>query len=171
MPIVEVTLFEGRSEEMKAAMASEIAAAVGEYTVNSIDDVHVIFHEKSREQWARGTNWVAKSGGGSEPRKRAEAASVSRIEYTPDTEEEYLRWRRDILHPAMATMPGYVSGKLWRLQDRTEYFLVLEWMTRDDIVNYFESELHEELRQRAMELLPKPLDTFIADRVHLFDPE
>lgn len=172
MPIVEVHMFEGRSDVTKAAIGREIAAVVAEHTVNNIDDVHVLFHEKQRNQWSRGDTLASNRAPGKKTPARPEYASISRIKFDPGTESEYLKLRREEFHPGMAEMPGFISAELFRLEEREdEYFLVIKWMSAEDAHRYHESDLHEEFRVKAMELLPKALETSGAQIVHVMDPE
>ncbi len=171
MPIVTITLFEGRDEETKARIAREVADVVAEHTGNSIADVHVIFDEKPRHAWGRGLTLASRR---TQPRSapvRADHASISRITYDPATEKQYLALRRDVINPGMATQEGFVSTLLLRPHNReNEYLLVIKWLSEQHAEAYRAGPVHEELRRRAMEVLPRPLETFGADVVHL-DPE
>lgn len=170
LPIVEISLFEGRSEELKATIAREVAATIAEYTQNTMSEVHVLFHEKERDQWARGATLASRRDASAKAAPvRPEAASISRIEYDAANEADYLAWRRDILHPGMARMPGYVGARLYRVHDASEYYLILDWMTREDHQHYSGSAEHDAFKETAMSLLPKPLDTVAAERVHIED--
>ena len=173
MPVVEVTMFEGRSEETKARIAREIADAVSDGTGNAIDAVHVIFREVGRDSWARGLSL----GSRREPVKadsglvRADHASVSRIQFDPATERDYLALRRDVINPGMATQRGFVSSLLLRMKDRAnEYLLVNKWTDPQASADYTASKLHDSLKDQALSILPRPLETEPADVVHL-DPE
>lgn len=170
MPIVEVTLFEGRSEETKARMAREIADVVSDGTGNAIESVHVIFREVTRENWSRGIVLGSRRKP-VEPASglvRADHASVSRIQYNPETESEYLALRRDVINPGMATQRGFVSSLLLRSHARpNEYLLVNKWTDAEAASDYTSSDLHEDLKRQALSILPKPLDTESADVVHL----
>lgn len=172
MPIVEVTMFEGRSEETKARMAREIADVVSDGTGNAIDSVHVIFREVDRQSWSRGLQLASRR----EPVKlgpdliRADHASVSRIRFDPATETEYLALRRDVINPGMATQRGFVSSLCLRMQDReNEYLLVNKWTDAQASKDYTSSGLHDRLKEQALSILPVPLETEPADVIHLDD--
>lgn len=171
MPIVNITLFEGRDEETKARIAREVADTVAEHTGNSIADVHVIFDEKPRHAWSRGLTLASRR---TEPRSapvRPEHASLSRITYDPSSEKEYLALRRDVINPGMATQEGFVSTLLLRPHDReNEYLLVIKWLTEQHSEAYRAGRVHDDLKRQALSILPKPLETFGADIVHL-DPD
>lgn len=170
MPIVEITMFEGRSEETKARISREIADAVSDGTGNAIDSVHVIFREVGRDSWSRGLQIASRREpvalGGS--LVRADHASVSRIQFDPATEADYLALRRDVINPGMATQRGFVSSLLLRMRDRAnEYLLVNKWTDAEASAAYTSSGLHDRLKEQALSILPKPLETEPADVVHL----
>lgn len=170
MPIVRVEMFEGRDEETKAAMAREIAATVAEYTVNSIDSVHVIFTEQPKSSWSRGLTLASRRS--AEPRQvtRADHASISEIRCDPEREVEYLALRRDVINPGMATEDGYVSSLLLRPNDAADrYLLVNRWTSAEAAAAYQAGDTHERLRVEAMKVLPEALKTQGAEVVHL-DP-
>ena len=170
MPIVEITLFEGRDEETKARLAREVADAVAEATGNSIADVHVLFDEKPKDAWSRGIVLASRRTTPKPPPVRPDYASISRIQYNPATEAEYLALRRDVINPGMATQEGFVSSLLLRRRDAAnEYLLVNKWMTQDHAVAYQAGKVHDDLKAQALSILPKPLETTGADVVHL-DP-
>jgi 4-oxalocrotonate tautomerase len=54
MPTIRVELFEGRSVEMKRALAQEFTAACVRVLGGSADGVDVVFHEIARHNWATG---------------------------------------------------------------------------------------------------------------------
>ena len=54
MPTIHVELFEGRSVEMKRALAQEITAACVKVLGGSADSVDVIFSDIARHDWATG---------------------------------------------------------------------------------------------------------------------
>jgi 4-oxalocrotonate tautomerase len=54
MPTIHVELFEGRSVEMKRALAQEITAACVRVLGGSADGVDVIFSDVARHDWATG---------------------------------------------------------------------------------------------------------------------
>lgn len=171
MPIVQISLFEGRDEETKARLAREIADAVAEATGNSIADVHVLFDEKPRDAWSRGLSLASRRIGERPAPVRADYASISRIQYDPASEAEYLALRRDVINPGMATQDGFVSSLLLRHHDaENEYLLINKWLNRDNAAAYHSSSVHDRLKEQALSILPKPLETSGADVVHL-DPE
>lgn len=169
MPIVRITMYEGRDEDTKDLMAREIADTIAEHTGNSFDDIHVIFDEIPRASWSRALT-LASRRGPRPPRKamRADYASVSRIKYDPSTESEYLRLRRKIINPGMASQAGFVSSVLLRPHDKDhEYLLVNKWASKEHAEAYTSGSVHDALREQALKLLPERLQTVGADVVHL----
>ncbi len=173
MPIVRVTLYEGRDEETKDRLAREIADAVAENTGNSFEDIHVIFDEIPRASWSRSLSLASRRGPRpARQRLRADHASISRIKYDPASETDYLRLRREVINPGMATQAGFVSSLLLRPHDKEhEYLLVNKWVSKEDAHAYTSGKVHDALREQALKLLPEPLQTFGADVVHLDEIE
>lgn len=169
MPIVEITMFSGRDEETKARLTREIAAVVAEVTVNSMSDVHVIVNEVNKENWGKGAVLASRREKKAKPApQRPEHASVSYITYDAETEEEYLRLRRDVINPGMATQPGFVDSLLLRRDDVPgQYVLVNRWLTVEDAHRYQAGPVHDGLKEKALKILPKPLETFGTEVVHL----
>jgi 4-oxalocrotonate tautomerase family enzyme len=165
-------MFSGRDEETKARLTREIAAVVAEVTVNSMADVHVIIHEVDRDNWGKGA--VLASRREKKPRpapQRPEYASISHITYEAATEEEYLKLRRDVINPGMATQEGFIDSLLLRRGDVPgQYVLVNRWLTADDARRYQSGPVHDALREQALQILPRPLETYGTEVVHL-DPE
>jgi 4-oxalocrotonate tautomerase len=54
MPTIRVELFEGRTEEQKAALAAKLTAACVETIGSSADGVDVVFYDIARQNWATG---------------------------------------------------------------------------------------------------------------------
>ncbi len=54
MPTIRIELFEGRTDEQKAALASKITAACVEVLGSKADGVDVIFYDIARRDWATG---------------------------------------------------------------------------------------------------------------------
>ena len=54
MPTIRVELFQGRSVEMKRALAQEITQACVKVLGGSADGVDVVFQEVARHDWATG---------------------------------------------------------------------------------------------------------------------
>jgi 4-oxalocrotonate tautomerase len=54
MPTIHVELFEGRSVEMKRALAQELTAACVRVLGGSAGGVDVIFSDVARQDWATG---------------------------------------------------------------------------------------------------------------------
>jgi 4-oxalocrotonate tautomerase len=52
MPIIEIKLWEGRSREQKEAMAKRITDAVVEEGKTAAENVHIIFSDYARSDWA-----------------------------------------------------------------------------------------------------------------------
>lgn len=58
MPTIRIDLFEGRTHEQKAALASEITRACVKVLGGSADSVDILFHDIARQNWATGgTLW------------------------------------------------------------------------------------------------------------------
>jgi 4-oxalocrotonate tautomerase len=54
MPTIRVELFEGRTEQQKAALAAKLTAACVDVLGGSADSVDVLFFEVARHHWATG---------------------------------------------------------------------------------------------------------------------
>jgi 4-oxalocrotonate tautomerase len=54
MPVVTVEIWEGRTVEQKRRLCKAITDAMVEHADARPDGLHVIIHEISRENWARG---------------------------------------------------------------------------------------------------------------------
>jgi 4-oxalocrotonate tautomerase len=54
MPVVTVEIWEGRTVEQKRRLCQAITEAMVEHADARPDGLHVIIHEISRENWARG---------------------------------------------------------------------------------------------------------------------
>jgi 4-oxalocrotonate tautomerase len=54
MPTIHIELFEGRSVELKRALAQEITAACVRVLGGNADGVDVIFSDVARQDWATG---------------------------------------------------------------------------------------------------------------------
>ena len=88
--------------------------------------------------------------------------------YNPETEDAYLALRRDVINPGMATQEGFVSSLLLRRQDaENEYLLVNKWLSKEHAEAYQSGAVHDKLKEQALSILPRPLETTGADVVHL----
>ncbi|NOZ76675.1 MAG: 4-oxalocrotonate tautomerase [Euryarchaeota archaeon] len=54
MPVVTVEMWEGRTREQKAALAKAITDAVVDIAKTTPDQVHVVFYDVARSDWAIG---------------------------------------------------------------------------------------------------------------------
>ncbi len=54
MPTIRIDLFEGRTEQQKAALASEITRACVKVLGGSAESVDVLFFDVPRQNWATG---------------------------------------------------------------------------------------------------------------------
>ncbi len=54
MPVVQVSLLEGRSKEQKSAMAEDITEAVHKHTGAPKEVVTIVFVDVARDSWAAG---------------------------------------------------------------------------------------------------------------------
>lgn len=169
MPIVRITMFEGRDEDTKDQMARKIADAVAEHTGNSFEDIHVIFDEVPRASWSRSLMLASRRPPRPARRPtRSDYASISRIKYDPKTETDYLKLRRHVIDPGMATQDGFVSSLLLRPHDKEhEYLLVNKWASKEHAEAYTAGPVHDGLREQALKLLPERLQTVGADVIHL----
>ena len=64
MPTIRVELFEGRTDEQKRALASELTQACVRAIGSSPDSVDVLFFDVAKADWASGgTLWSDKTSG------------------------------------------------------------------------------------------------------------
>ena len=155
MPIIEITLFPGRDIVTKDLMARQIADAVAENGGSSIKEIHVLFHEVEKDNWSRGLILAANR---IEPKilaklERCEYASVTRIPFEAKTEHEYLAFRLNVINPALARQPGFVSAQLLRIEDESEYILILKWLTKAHADAWRTHPEHDAIKQRSSEML------------------
>jgi phenylpyruvate tautomerase PptA (4-oxalocrotonate tautomerase family)/heme-degrading monooxygenase HmoA len=170
MPVVEVTMFEGRDEEAKARIARGIAELIAENGYLPVDAVHVIFNEKRRDSWARGLSLASRREPSVQPPRRVEFACISELECSPESEREYMRLRRDEIDPAMAGMPGFVSASLFRSHESPEkYVLITKWMSKEDFEKYGASTAHGDMRQKSVDLLSRRPPPEFYEVVHVQD--
>lgn len=54
MPVVQVTLIQGRSEEQKSKAAAAITKALHEHLNSTPDQTFVVFHDVAPSNWAIG---------------------------------------------------------------------------------------------------------------------
>jgi 4-oxalocrotonate tautomerase len=54
MPTIRVELFEGRTQEQKAALARELTEACVRVLGGNADGIDVLFHDIARHNWATG---------------------------------------------------------------------------------------------------------------------
>jgi 4-oxalocrotonate tautomerase len=170
MPIVNITLFQGRDEESKATMARAVADAVAENAGVPIDSIHVLFHEMPRDGWSRGLSLASRRKPiDKAAMKRSDYALISRISYDPSTEADYLNFRRTTINPLMASHEGFVSSLMLRPHDGgSELLMVNKWISKEHADAYRATPVHDDLKKRTMELLPagrsEPMG---ADVIHL----
>lgn len=62
MPSIHVELFEGRTEEQKAALAAKLTQACVDVLGGSPDSVDVIFRDVARHDWATGGELWSRKG-------------------------------------------------------------------------------------------------------------
>jgi 4-oxalocrotonate tautomerase len=63
MPTIRVELFEGRTPQQKAELASELTAACVRVLGGSSDSVDILFYDVARKDWATGgVLWSEKGG-------------------------------------------------------------------------------------------------------------
>ena len=95
------------------------------------------------------------------PESSAQVARISIQDIEPGRVDEYLAYRRDVIHPSMQSADGFVSA--WVLRDierDTRFAMFFRW--RDNIAaeTYFHDPYHlGEITDRVQELLAGTLST------------
>ena len=80
--------------------------------------------------------------------------TISTHEVRPDKLDEYLELRGIAVNPGMARLHGFVSSDV--LRKRTipnAFFIVNQWLTKEDSDRYTEDSLHQYLKSRVRPLL------------------
>ena len=169
MPIIRMSMFEGRDPRVKAQLVREISDCVAEITGNDVADIHVMFDEYPKESWGREMilvserSWVTRLNP-----NRVDSATISDIEVDPGVHDEYFRLRRDVINPGMATREGFVSSMLLRLADAEDRFVLInKWMDRRAEASYSASDLHNDLKERTERFVRRPVKTRVAHVLHL----
>lgn len=150
MPIVRVNMFEGRSSEQKRRLVRDITATVADVCGVSPATVHVLIEEVARENWGRGS--VLNADRGNRPKAPVDELtffSVSDVITVPERREEYLAYRKDSVHPTMATMPGYQGSFVGQdIEDENHFILLIRWHDLESRSNYQRSQEHDQLRDK-----------------------
>lgn len=145
MPIVRVSMFEGRSLEKKRRLIRGITAVVAEVCEVSEEGIHVLIDEMTRENWGRGG--IPNVDRPRVARETAGFFSVSDIVVFPEHADEYLAYRRDRVNPTMAGMPGFFASIIARdLADPYHYLLFNGWGKEADWRAYQGTGAHDALK-------------------------
>ena len=171
MPIVEVTLLEGRSSLTKDLLARQLADSVADLAGSRITGIHVLFHEMPHESWSR--NLLLASN---RPDKkiyseleRASYMSMARVPYDPATEVEYLVFRRDAINPILVQQPGFVSCQVFRETSAQSFLVIIKWLSKAHADAWAEAPGHHQIREQLKSLhLPVRKEPQVhAEVVHL----
>jgi len=91
----------------------------------------------------------------------AHVARISVQKVRADRVEEYLEYRRTVIHPSMAHADGFVAA--WVLRDLTDsarFAIYLRWTSTDAAEAHFHLPFHlGEITDRVKELIESPLAT------------
>jgi heme-degrading monooxygenase HmoA len=80
--------------------------------------------------------------------------TISTHEVRPDKLDEYLELRRIAVNPGMARLHGFVSSDVLRKRSiPNAFFIVNQWLTKEDSDRYTEDSLHQYLKSRVRPLL------------------
>lgn len=152
MPIVRVSMFEGRSLEKKRRLIEGITAVVADVCEVDQAGVHVLLDEMSRDNWGRGGIMHRDRGGIDAAASRFPREgfwSIAPVTAAPGRLDEYLAYRRDDVNPTMAGMPGFRGSTL--AQDRADANRVLvfnHWGEEADWRGYQATGAHDALRDK-----------------------
>jgi 4-oxalocrotonate tautomerase family enzyme len=173
VPIIRMSMFEGRDPRIKARLVREISDCVAEITGNDVTDIHVMFDEYPQDSWGRDMILATERSHVTRPNpNRVDFATISDIEIDPNLCEEYFRLRRDVINPGMATREGFVSSLLLQLADSPERFvLVNKWMDREAEADYSSGDVHDDLKDQTERVVLRPLQTRPAYVTHLDDTD
>lgn len=150
MPIVRVSMFEGRSLEKKRRLVEGITAVVAEVCEVDREGVHVLIDEMSRDNWGRG-GILHRDRGGMDPAKsrfeRTDFWSISWVTVAPDQAAAYLAYRRDQVNPTMAGMAGFRGSALAQdLGDANRMLVFNQWDDEAAWRSYQATAAHDKLR-------------------------
>jgi 4-oxalocrotonate tautomerase len=80
--------------------------------------------------------------------------TMSTHEVRPEKLDEYLELRRIAVNPGMARLHGFVSSDVLRKRSvPNAFFIVNQWLTKEDSDSYTEDSLHLYLKSRVRPLL------------------
>jgi 4-oxalocrotonate tautomerase len=80
--------------------------------------------------------------------------TMSTHEVRPEKLDEYLELRRIAVNPGMARLHGFVSSDVLRKRSLPNaFFIVNQWLTKEDSDRYSEDSLHTYLKSRVRPLL------------------
>ena len=80
--------------------------------------------------------------------------TMSTHEVRPEKLDEYLELRRIAVNPGMARLQGFVSSDILRKRSTPNaFFVVNQWLSKEDADSYGESPLHQFLKSHVRPLL------------------
>jgi 4-oxalocrotonate tautomerase len=160
MPIVRISMFEGRSVEQKRSLIREVTRAVADVCGVSPAGIHVLIEDYSRENWGRGSILHADRGDRSLAHPRDEVFfSVSRVRATDGRNSEYLDYRRDQVHPTMGSMGGFQAAFVAQDQaDDHRFLLFNRWDNEAAWRQYQGTSAHDELRDKIRSELTQEME-------------
>ncbi len=102
----------------------------------------------------------AASTTGGDPAK-AQVGRISIQDVVADRVEEYLDYRRTVIHPSMAAAPGFISAEVLRdLEIPNRFAISFRWESDEAGEAYFHTPFHlGEITDRVRELLSSRLST------------
>lgn len=141
MPIVTVTMLEGRDDVAKSFLARAIVDAMAEIAGASRDKVEVIFNEPAPNQWAFGERLGSQSRNSASPAsaraRRVGYLDVLTIKIRLPLIDDYLAWRRTTVFPFMAEHDGFVSSTMLADTGDPELFrIVNKWVSKEAADEY-----------------------------------
>jgi len=171
MPLVQVQLFPGRSDTMKAFLVRAISDAVAEIAGTSREGIHVIIDEVSQDNWAMGPRLASSREKAPSPQEEPAYISIGQVAVKPDKHEAYLAWRRDSVFPFMASHDGFLGSTLLTVpDDLNRYVIVNKWTTPEAAEAYQakprEAELRIEAREFLTDLFAESMDGRVVDVFH-----
>ncbi|WDL95735.1 2-hydroxymuconate tautomerase [Alicyclobacillus sp. ALC3] len=90
MPIIQINILEGRSDELKQRLIVEVTDAVSRTLGNSPDSIRVLLYEVPKSHWAVGGKSMAEHGEAEqagEAERAGEAESTGKVPRAGQTEQ------------------------------------------------------------------------------------
>lgn len=167
MPIVDLQLYSGRDDTVKAFLARGITDLVGELLCVDRDGVHVTFTERDRDQWAIGPRLVSQRVTAPTRTDPPGYLYVGRITVQPGKRAEYLSWRRHSVFPYMASHDGFLGSTLLTTEDPDTFVIINKWRDKAAEDAYTahprEAELRVEARQFVVDLVSQSFAGDVVD--------